>query len=104
NLHSFPTRRSSDLRTDVEHEVPNQLDIPAPWLVNVRYIHVVGGNRDLGQIVEKVIEENLRRQHRQKWQEHHGGGHAEHIAEVGTGAHQQILHDIAECFAPFQDT
>ena len=32
-----------------------------------------------------------------------GGGHAEHIAEIGAGTHQQIFHHIAERAAAFQD-
>jgi hypothetical protein len=42
-------------------------------------------------------------QHRQKGQKDCRHGHAEHIAEVRTRSHQQILHYVAEGLAPFDD-
>jgi hypothetical protein len=32
-------------------------------------------------------------------EEQRGSRHTEHVAEIGTGAHQQVLHDIAERLA-----
>jgi hypothetical protein len=66
-------------------------------------VDVICGDRHLRQVVEKVGQQNLRRQHRQKRQEQRSDGHAEHISEVGTRPYQQILHHIAEGFAPFDD-
>src|SRR5207249_6058082 len=56
----------------------------------------VGGDRDLGQIVQEVVQQDLGRQHRQERQEEERAGHAEHVAEVRAGPHQQVLHHVAE--------
>ena len=54
------------------------------------------GIGDLGHVVEQVVQQDLDRQHRQERQEQRGAGHAEHVAEVRAGAHQDVLHDVAE--------
>src|SRR2546422_11681882 len=72
---------------DVDHEIADQTDVPALRFVNECPVNVIGRNRYLRQIVEKIIQKNLRRQHRQKRQEDRGRGHAEHVAEVRTRPH-----------------
>src|SRR5690348_17759002 len=73
-------------------------------MAKLRDIDIVGWNRDLGEVIEEIVEQNLRRKHGQKGQEQHAGGHAEHVAEIGARAHQQVFHDIGECLATFHDT
>src|SRR5262249_43032950 len=66
-------------------------------------VDFVSRDRYLRQIIEEVVEQNLRRQHRQKRQKHRRGGHAEHVAEVRTRSHQKVLHDVAERLASLND-
>ena len=89
--------------TDEDHEVADQLDIPVPGLANETRIHIVGGNRYLSQVVKEIIEQDLRGQHRQEWQEYGCCRHAEHVAEVRTRAHQEILHHISESLSALDD-
>jgi len=48
-------------RPDGEHEIANQMNIPALRFTQEAAIHVIGGNGDLRQIIEQVVEQNLRR-------------------------------------------
>ena len=64
---------------------------------------MVGGDRDLGDVVEEVVEQDLRRQHRQERQEQRRTGHAEHVAEVRARPHQEVLEDIPEGLPPGDD-
>ena len=54
-------------------------------------VDVVGGNGDLRDIVEEVVQEDLGGQHRQEWEECRSGRHAEHIAEIRACAHHDIF-------------
>ena len=67
-------------------------------------IHVVRGDCDLRRVIQEVIQKNLGGQHRQEGQENRSASHAEHIAEVGTRTHQQVLHYIAESLASLLNT
>jgi hypothetical protein len=60
-------------------------------------------DRDLGEIVEEVVEEDLPRQHRQEGEEQHRARHAEHVAEVRAGAHQEVLHDVRKGLPALED-
>ena len=82
-------------RPDEQHEVADDPHVPSLRPAEEAVVHVVGRNRELGEVVEKVVEEDLRRQHRQERQEHRCRRHAEHVAEVRAGAHQQVLHHVA---------
>ena len=66
-------------------------------------IDVVRRNRDLREVVEKVVQQNLRRKHREERQEYRGDRHAEHVAEVRARAHQQVLHHVARSPAAFEN-
>ena len=59
-------------------------------------VHAIHGDRHFGEVVEEVVDQDLNRQHRQKWQDQRSRRHAEHVAEVGAGAHHHVLHDVAE--------
>ena len=61
------------------------------------------GMRELRQVVHEVVQQDLRGQHGQKRQEQRSTRHAEHVAEVRAGTHQQVLHYVAEGLAPFED-
>src|SRR5689334_16971201 len=91
-------------RTDKDHEIPDQADVPMLGFAHVGFVYVVGRNCDLGHVIKKVIEKDLCRQHGKKRQKQRGSSHAQHVAEVGTGAHQQVLHDIAESLAALQNS
>src|SRR4029453_5122534 len=88
---------------NTEHEVANDADIPALRGTHETGVHVVGRDGDLGQVIEEVVEQDLQGEHRQEGQEQDSTGHAEHIAKVGTGAHQEILHHIGKSFAALDD-
>jgi len=69
-------------RPDEDHKITNQFDIPVLRLFDVAGIHVIGWNGHLREIVEEVVEQNLRRQHGEEGQEDIRPRHTEHIAEV----------------------
>src|SRR6266516_8112246 len=90
-------------RSDEDHEITDELDVPALRFLYVARIYVISRYRHLGKVVEKVIQQDLRRQHGQERQEYKGASHTEHIPEVRTGSHQQVLHHIAECLTTLND-
>ena len=53
-------------RANEHHEVPYKADVPALRLLDEARVNVVGWDGHLRQVVEKVVEQDLRRQHRQK--------------------------------------
>ena len=91
-------------RADNQHEIADELYVPVLWFANERTIYIVGRNRYLGKIIEKVVEQDLRRQHRQKRQKNSGPRHAEHVSEIGTRTHKEILHYVAKRFSPFENS
>ena len=90
-------------RADGQHEVADKSHVPALRSHQVFVIDIVQWQRDFGYVVEQVVEQDLQRQHRQKRQKQRGGGHAEHVAEVRTGGHHDVLHHVAKSAPPFQD-
>src|SRR5271165_6444786 len=89
--------------SDEHHEIADKANVPALRFLQVSLVNVVGGDGDLGQVVKQVVQQDLRGQHGQERQEERSSRHAEHIAKVRTGAHQQVLHDVAEGFASLDD-
>src|SRR6516225_6424899 len=79
-------------------------NVPAVWLKNERWFDVIGRDRHLCEVIKKVIEQDLCGQHRKKRQKERGAGHAEHIAKVGAGSHQQIFHHVAERLSSLDNT
>lgn len=51
---------------DHNHEIADVRNIPAARFLNKGGIDVVGGDRDLRQVIEEVVQQNLHRKHRQK--------------------------------------
>src|SRR4030095_10659719 len=43
----------------------------------------------------KIVQKNLRGQHREEWEKERCSRHAEHVSEVRAGVHQQILQDVS---------
>ena len=78
---------------DDHHELPDEADLPAPGAGQERGVHVVSGDAELGGIAEEIVEQDLRGEHGEKGQEQRRPGHTEHVAEVGTAAHHDVLHD-----------
>ena len=58
--------------------------------------HGVEGNADLGEVVEKIVEQDLRRQHRQERQEQRRHRHRQHVAEVRARTHAHVFQDVGE--------
>ena len=57
---------------------------------------MVEGNAGLGEVIEQIVQQNLYRQHRQKWQKDTGAKHAEHVAKGRTSAHLDVFSHIAK--------
>jgi hypothetical protein len=58
---------------------------PVRGPVQLLLVDLVGGDRELAGVVEQVVEQDLRGQHRQERQERQeqrGAGRREHVAEV----------------------
>ncbi len=82
----------------------DQANVPVMRLFDVALINMIGGNRDLQQVVHEIVEQDLFWQHRQEWQENICSSHTKHIAEIRTGANQQIFDHVAVGFASLQNT
>src|SRR6266498_5521922 len=67
------------------------------------FVDVVGRDRQLADVVEQVVEQDLGGQHRQEAEEERGGAGAEHVPEVGGGAHQHVLDRVGEDAPAFDD-
>ena len=63
-------------------------------------IDVIERDRDLGHVVDQVVEQDLDRQHRQERQDQRGSGHAEHVAEIRACTHQDIFGHVLDRAAP----
>jgi hypothetical protein len=70
----------------------SQRDGPA----EVFLVDVVGRDRQLAGVVEQVVQQDLRGQHRQERQEQRGSCRGEHVAEVARRAHQHVLDGVGE--------
>ncbi len=90
-------------RADAEHELRDVADVPAPRHREIFGVDIVGRDGGLREVVEQVVGEHLDRRHRQERQEDAGAEHAEHVAEIGAGAHLDIFGDVAEHLAALDD-
>ena len=91
-------------RAEEGHEAADQADVPLGGAGEQLLVDVVGRDRHLADVVEEVVEQDLRRQHRQEGEEQGGAGGGEHVAEVGRGAHQHVLDRVGEDAAALDDT
>src|SRR5882672_9724462 len=65
-------------------------------------VHAIQRNRNLRDVVEEIVKQDLHRQHGQERKEQGGTSHAKHVAKVRAGAHHDVFEDIAECASSFQ--
>ena len=70
--------------------------VPVRGALELLLVDVVGRDRHLAAVVEQVVEQDLRRQHRQEAQEQRRGAGAEHVPEVRRRAHQHVLDRVGE--------
>ena len=66
-------------------------------------IDVVGRDRDLREVVQQVVRQDLDRRHRDEGQDRARAEDAEHVAEVRAGSHPHVLEDVGEDLAPLDD-
>src|ERR1035437_6982632 len=83
-------------RPDDHHELANEADLPSLGPVQEGGINIVAGDADLGNVIQEIVQQNLGRQQGQEGQEQRCRSHAEHVAEVRTGSHDDVLHDVGE--------
>ncbi len=83
-------------RPEEHHEAADVRRVPLQWPAYQLLVHVVERNGDLRDVVQQVLHQQLQRQHRQERQEGGGHQHREHIAEVGTGGHADVLQHVVE--------
>ncbi len=88
---------------DEQHEPPDETDVRAVGRAQPIGVDLVGRNRDLRDVVEHVVEQDLRREHRQERQRQRRHGHAQHVSEVRARTHEQVLHDVREGAPPLED-
>src|SRR6266404_4112648 len=76
---------------------------PLARLLQILLVDPIGGNADLRDVVEQVVDQHLDGRHRQEGQEIAAAHHAEHVPEVRAGAHLDVLDDVSEDPAPLED-
>src|SRR5207245_4316273 len=81
-------------RSDEEHEVTDDAQVPALWTIEIGAINVVARDRDLGQVVQEVVQQNLRRKHRQKRQEDRRRRHADRKSTRLNSSHGSISYAV----------
>jgi hypothetical protein len=72
------------------------MHVPALRTTTVRRVNGVERDAEFRQVTEKVVEQDLRRQKGQEWQEERRHGHREHVAEIGPGTHANIFQYVRE--------
>jgi hypothetical protein len=69
-------------RSEHSHEAADERDVPRRWPSEDFGVHAVAGDRQLPHVIKQIIEQDLRRQHREVGQEQRCAGGAEHVPEV----------------------
>ena len=88
-------------RPEHRHEPADEADVPGGGAGDGLGVDPVGRDRQLADVVEQVVEEDLGREHRQERQEERCAGGAEHVPEVRRRRHQDVLHACSRrCAAP----
>ena len=90
--------------SDAENEPPDLSDLPGPRPRDQLVVHCIVGDWDLREVVEHVVGQNLNRSHGKEWQKGTCPQDAEHVSEVGTGSHADVLDDVGEDFSSLDDT
>ncbi len=74
---------------------------PFSWPGDPFRVDFVRRDSCLGEIVQQVINQHLQGFHGQERQENAAADHTEHVTEVGTGCHPDVLDDVSEYLAAF---
>ena len=90
-------------RPEEQHEAPDVVDPPLARFEHVLFIHAVEGDGELREVVEEVLGEELDGEHGQERQERARAQDAEHVPEVRAGPHLDVLDDVAEYAASFEE-
>src|ERR1022692_2688658 len=67
-----------------QHEAFDELDVPFHRSGDSLFINLIERDRNLRDVVEKVVQQYLDRKHRQERPEQCRPGHAEHVAKIRT--------------------
>ncbi len=92
-----------ELRAEDDHELLHEADVEFLRPDKEIGFHVVEGDRELGRVVDEIVEQDLRRGHRQEGEHDRGDRHAEHVAEVRAQGHHQVLERVCERLSPLHD-
>src|SRR5208337_5275952 len=79
-------------------------NIPGAGSRDQLVVYRIVGDRDLREVVKHVVGQNLNRGHGEEWQKGACPQNAEHVSEVGTGSHADVLEYVGENFSPLDDT
>ncbi len=82
---------------------PDEPDVPRRRTREHLLVDVVGRDRHLARVVQQVVEQDLRREHRQEREECRRGRGAEHVPEVRRRRHQHVLDGVGEDATPLDD-
>src|SRR5450759_2719119 len=89
-------------RADKQNKTQDLVNRPMARLGQPLRIHLVGGDGGLREVVQEIVDQHLDRQHGKERQERAGPDDAEHVAEVRTGRHFDVLDNVAEDPPAFQ--
>src|SRR5215469_10716348 len=81
-------------RPNEDDEFRDFAHVPWLWSGDLRWTDIVSWDWDLRKIVEQIVGKHLDRRHRHKRKPRAGTYHAEHVSEVRTRAHSNILEDV----------
>ena len=68
--------------TEDHHKSPEKREIPVLGALNEHLVNTVCWKGNLGKVIDKVVEKDLNRQHREERQENGGGSHGKHVPEI----------------------
>ena len=86
-----------------EHESRNRFSRPRLWMGAEAFIHPIPGKKNLRDVVEKILHEELDGPHRQEWKDHAGYEHAENVPEIRAEGDFDIFKDVARSGAALVD-
>ena len=83
-------------RSEDAHEPTDEGDVPCRWAGQDLAVDPIGGDRQLTDVVQQVVEQDLRRKHREEREEQRRPCRAEHVSEVRRRGHQHVLQGVGE--------
>ena len=90
-------------RANPDHKAADVSCIPLARFAQELFVRFVPRQRELGDVVHQVLQQQLDREHRQERNERAGHQYREHVAEVGAGGHVQVFHNVAKGLAAFDN-